>query len=88
MPISIVAYDLKKPGKDYASLLNHLRSFPNCHAQGSVWFIQHNGTTVTLRDSVRAHIDPNDALFVDNVSNVWTGAGMPNCGKWLNDRGL
>jgi hypothetical protein len=88
MAVFIVAYDLRKPGKDYGELIRQLESVPSCHAQGSVWFIEHSGPSNVIRDTLRYHIDSNDVLFVDRVTSDWGGVNMPVCGKWLNDHGL
>lgn len=87
MPCYVVAYDLRTPGRDYTSLTKQLQSVPNCHAQGSVWFIEHPGPEATIRDVLRGHMDANDILFVSEVSKSWAGQWMPTCGAWLNQRG-
>lgn len=87
MGVFIVAYDLKTPGKNYTDLIKAIESVPCCHAQGSVWFVEHAGPPSAIRDVLKAHIDLNDVLFVDEVSTTWAGYGMPVCGQWLNARG-
>ena len=87
MAVFIIAYDLKKPGKDYTSLIEAIEAAPHCHAQGSVWFVDLSGPATTIRDTLRAHMDANDILFVDRVSDQWAGWAMPVCGRWLNARG-
>lgn len=88
MAVFIVAYDLKQTGQNYQCITHKLNQMPNCHAQGSVWFVDYNGTAVNLRDHLQSCLDQNDVLFVDYVSKGWAGVHMPTCGKWLNDRGL
>ena len=87
MPVFIVAYDLKTAGKDYTNLTTAISAAPHCHAQGSVWFVEHTGPATAVRDVLLQHIDANDVLFVDQVSSAWAGAHMPTCGAWLNQRG-
>jgi hypothetical protein len=88
MAIFIICYDLKTPGKDYSSLTKLLESVTHCHAQGSVWFIEHAISASSIRDVLQKHVDANDVLFVGQVTNGWSGLHMPVCGKWLNDRDL
>lgn len=88
MAVYIVCYDLKKTGQNYTCITEKLEKLPNCHAQGSVWFVEYAGTSVQLRDHLVPCLDDNDVLFVDEVSGRWAGVHMPYCGKWLNDRGL
>lgn len=87
MAVFVVAYDLKSPGKNYHELIAQLSSVPNCHAQGSVWFIEHAGPSSGIRDILAKHIDANDVLFVDQDSTTWAGTHMSICGQWLNARG-
>lgn len=88
MAVFIVAYDLDKPGQNYTCITSKLESMNYCHAQGSVWFVEYNGSASALRDHLSSCLDQGDHLFVDVVSGTWAGWGMPTCGKWLNDRGL
>jgi hypothetical protein len=88
VPVFVVAYDLKTPGKDYRELIAAIESVPHCHAQGSVWFVQHAGPPSAIRNILAQHMDANDTLFVDRVSNTWAGLHMPTCGQWLNNHGL
>ena len=87
MACFLVAYDLKEVGQNYPSITSKLGSLTNCHAQGSVWFVEWSGTATALRDFLAPCLDANDRLFVDEVSLSWAGWNMPTCGKWLNDRG-
>jgi hypothetical protein len=88
MTVFIVAYDLNQVGQNYTCITRKLEALPYCHAQGSVWFVDWHGTASSLRDHLASCCDANDKLFVDPVSNTWAGRGMPNCGTWLNGRGL
>jgi hypothetical protein len=87
MSVFVIAYDLKNPGKDYTSLISAIQTVPWCHAQGSVWFVEHPGPASTVRDILIGHMDANDVLFVDRVSDTWAGRNMSVCGNWLNARG-
>jgi hypothetical protein len=89
MAVFLAAYDLNTPGKDYEPLLAYLRTFgAYCHAQRSLWFLEWAGSSSQLRNAIGQHLDENDVLFVDRVSDTWAGLHMPKCGQWLNDRGL
>lgn len=88
MAVFIVTYDLRKPGKDYSSLIKALEALPNCHAQGSVWFVQYTGLVTALVESLKTHIDGNDQIFAGEMNGNWASLNQPNCSKWLNARGL
>ncbi len=87
MPVFVIAYDLRSPGKDYTSLISAIQAAPWCHAQGSVWFVEHPGPASVIRNILMGQMDANDVLFVDRVSDAWAGKSMAACGKWLNARG-
>lgn len=88
MPVYLIAYDLNRPGQKHDNLVEQLKDFSHCHAQGSVWFVEAKGPATALRDALAPFFDANDALFVDEISGSWAGHGMRVCGKWLNDRGI
>ena len=87
MPCFVVAYDLNKVGQNYECLTAKIKALSHCHAQGSVWFVEHAGPETALRDYLKPCLDENDRLFVSAISKTWAGYNMPVCGKWLNDRG-
>ena len=89
MPVCIVCYDLGGPEApaSYQRLKKLIEALPNCHAQQSVWFVEHQGPAEALRDHLAQVLDSNDRIFVDQVSGAWAGRGMPICGRWLNERG-
>lgn len=87
MACFVIAYDLNKVGQNYQCITERIKKFANCHAQGSVWFVQYDGQEEQLRDHLKSCLDENDRLFVSEVSKSWAGYHMPTCGKWLNERG-
>lgn len=75
MKTYLITYDLKKPGRDYKSLMDAIRAYPSwAHVQLSVWMVQTDQTAVQIRDSLNRNIDSNDSLFVIAVGNesAWT----------------
>jgi hypothetical protein len=87
MPCYLVAYDLKRVGQNYTCITGKLEKLANCHAQGSVWFVDHPGPESALRSQLVSCLDQNDRLFVSEVSRAWASQNMSVCGKWLNERG-
>jgi len=79
MAAYVIGYDLKKPGKDYAQIIDAIKRIcPTwCHPLDSTWFVEYSGTAVQLRDQLLPHIDGNDKLFVGRVTNAaaWYGLG-------------
>lgn len=72
----IVVYDLCKPDRDYQSLYEMLRSFPNWgKITESVWCIVSPLSHKDVRDKLMACLDSNDRLLV-----VETG----RCAAWTN----
>jgi hypothetical protein len=56
----LIGYDLKKPGKDYASLIEAIKNLGSdwWHCLDSTWIIKHDGPSVAIRDALSRHIDP------------------------------
>ena len=71
MSTKSVTYDLRRPGKDYTTLLRVLAAMPGAvHYQQSCWLVSWNGTAVSLRDHLLQHIDANDQLMVMTVTDA------------------
>jgi hypothetical protein len=83
MAVYIVTYELRKPGKDYKSLYEYLKSFTYCHSSTSCWFIDTAKSTEQVRDGAGAHIDSNDIFFVGRLEGHWNSYRVP-CADWLN----
>jgi hypothetical protein len=83
MAILLVTYDLKQPGQDYKAVHAYLRQFMHCKEMESVWLLDTNVSTATIRDSLRAKVDPNDVVFVVRITSDW-GSWNYRCADWLN----
>ncbi len=88
MEIFLVAYDLSAPEESYEDLLDALRKFDHCYAQNSFWLIHADGPSTALRSALAPLVRTGDKLFIDKVSDTWSGHAMPVCGRWLSERGL
>lgn len=61
----IVSYDLCQPGRDYASLYEALKHFPNWgKLTESTWAILSENSCVEIRDYLMKFIDSNDRIIV------------------------
>lgn len=73
----LISYDLRAPGKDYAKLWQHLRSYGNfAKPLESLWLIRTVYSVTQVRDSVAGFIDNNDQIFVVDVTKrpcAWRG---------------
>ncbi|HCC25076.1 MAG TPA: hypothetical protein DEP85_06175 [Holosporales bacterium] len=72
-----VSYDLRKPGRDYAKLYETIKKAGStwCHPLDSTWYIVSSLDASTLRDTLKAVMDPSDALIVTKASapGAWFG---------------
>lgn len=72
-----ISYDLRKPGRDYESLYNAIKSYGTWwHQTESVWFIVTNEKAANIRDRLNNQIDTNDKLFVIALQREWAGVGF------------
>jgi hypothetical protein len=83
----VVSYDLQRPGQDYATLSEFLKSQSNWwHHLGSTWVIVTNLSAVQLRDGIKEHTDANDKVLVVESSGVAAWKGFNEKGSaWLKE---
>jgi len=86
--IVAICYDLNRPGKDYSSLIDAIKSaFPAYwHHLDSTWLVRSNLSCVEVRDLLTPHMDSNDELLVITLGGeaAWRGFNAPAV-EWLND---
>ena len=71
------SYDLRKPGRDYESLYEVIKSYGTWwHQTDSVWIIVSSDNAASIRDRLNEHIDRNDKLFVVALQKQWAGVGF------------
>jgi hypothetical protein len=85
----MIGYDLIKPGKDYANLIDAIKKLGDTwwHCLDSTWIIKTNSTAKQVRDALFQHIDGNDRLLVVTLSApaAWTSSFSEKCKQWLSD---
>ena len=64
-----VSYDLRKPGQDYSSLTTALKNLGAKKILQSHWVLRSVRSAEDLREHLKAFIDSNDRLFVDQISD-------------------
>jgi hypothetical protein len=69
-----ISYDLMTPGKDYQRLYDKLAALGAQRVLLSLWALRGNYSATGLRDALKAFIDSNDRLLVDE-SNTWASYG-------------
>ena len=81
----IVSYDLKAPGKDYATLIEYLKSHTNWwHNLGSTWVVVTDLSAVELRDGIKSHTDSNDKVLVVQSAGIGAWFSFAESGSnWL-----
>lgn len=82
----MVSYDLNRPGQNYADLIEELKGFGTWwHHLTSTWLVRSALTPAQIRDTLKAHLDPNDELLVIDVhSGSWASFGFSQkANGWL-----
>jgi hypothetical protein len=70
MPVHLISYDLRSPGKDYTRLHDHLKTYPAwAKPLESLWLIKTPFSAADLREAISRLTDSNDKLLVVNVSS-------------------
>lgn len=84
----MVGYDLNNPGKDYAKLIEAIKSCGSWwHHLDSTWLVQTSQSATQVRDYLRPMQDPNDELLVMNVTkdaSAWAGFNAEGS-QWLKN---
>jgi hypothetical protein len=83
MAIILVTYDLMKPGKDYKSVHDYMKTFNWCKGLESVWLLDTTISPSAIRDKLVSLIDENDKVFVVRITREWASQNY-YCGDWLN----
>jgi hypothetical protein len=65
MTAFVVCYDLRAPGRNYQTLYDRLRQYPQWgKVTESTWVVVTTWTAVQIRDDLRQYVDDNDRIFV------------------------
>lgn len=84
MACYIVTYDLRAPGRNYENVHNKLKSYKKwAKVTESTWAVVTEDKAVTIRDALKAIVDPNDRIFVvkSGVEAAWFNSKCKN--EWL-----
>ena len=71
----IITYDLSKPGRNYADLYKHIKSYSTwAKITESTWAVSTDNTAEQIRDNLKAALDSNDKLLVGPLGqSAWFG---------------
>ncbi len=67
----LIAYDLKKPGQNYAELYETIKGFKNWqHPLESVWVVKVGDLTTAkvIYETLRPKMDASDFLFIVDIT--------------------
>lgn len=82
----LIGYDLNRPGQDYESLIEAIKSLGRWwHRLDSMWLVKTALTASDVRDALKAHLDKGDELLsIDVTSSSWAGTGFDSY-DWLKE---
>jgi len=85
--IYLITYDLKKPGKDYTSLHNTIKTAPKWwHHLDSTWLIQTNETVEYWSDKIRRITDSNDNFLIVDITRQKRQGWLPKkAWEWIRE---
>ena len=71
MTSKIITYDLCKPGANYRSLIDKIKTYDKwAKITESTWFIKSELTCKEVRDELKMLVDANDRLFVGELTGT------------------
>ena len=89
MSVFVISYDLKQPGRDYASLHEAIRAYGIWwHNLGSTWLIETTASAQQVANYLLPHIDRNDRLLVVKAGDdaAWTYSFPQDARDWMVER--
>lgn len=83
--IYLVTYDLKKPGKDYVSLHNTLKTATSWwHYIDSTWIIKTEQPVEYWSEKIRSVIDGNDNFLIVDITKQRRQGWLPKkAWEWI-----
>ena len=86
--ILVVTYDLRKPGKDYSSLIIAINKLQAVWKPLlSAWIVDTSSSPQQILEYLLPYMDANDGLFVAQLAENWWSSGLDPSGvKWLQSR--
>lgn len=71
----IVSYDLRNSGRDYRTLYGRLAQWKPIPILESVWLVDWDTDSESLRNDLANYADPKDAIFVARLTGeaAWQG---------------
>ncbi|MBF0325305.1 MAG: hypothetical protein HQL42_09545 [Alphaproteobacteria bacterium] len=83
MSVYSISYDLCKPGQNYSSLHEAIKSYGTwARPLESYWLVVSSKSAVEIRDHLTKHMDSNDKLLVAKLSGE---AAWINLAKDVSD---
>ena len=85
--IYLITYDLKKPGQDYESIYNIIKSANKWwHYLESTWLIKTNDSVDSWNDKLKVAIDKNDRLLIVNITKQKRQGWLPTeAWDWIRE---
>lgn len=85
--IYAVNYDLKKPGQNYATLFEAIKSCGDWwHNLGSTWLLDTSLNAQGIWNKIEPHRDSNDFFLIIGVTRDYQGWLPKDAWDWINVR--
>ena len=87
LAVYAISYDLNKPGQDYNSLYEAIKSLGSWwHHLDSTWLLDTHYTAQQVSDKLMQTMDKSDRLLVIRVTREYAGWLTQDAWDWLNSR--
>lgn len=85
-----ISYDLRKPGRDYASLIDAIKKMCGgnwAHPLESVWVVESQLTALQIVNHLRPYMDASDGMLVTKIGDdvAWFNLD-PKVAAWLQQK--
>ena len=86
MAVLLITYDLNRPGQNYQSVLNYIKSHGAwARLSESSYAVRTDASPDSVRDAIRGYMDSSDNVYVITLKRPYSGFGPSDVNKWLDD---
>jgi hypothetical protein len=83
MPLLLVTYEPNKPGQNYASLLDEIKSYSHVRLSETSYAIITDETPDIVCEELKKHIGSGDNIYIINLKRPYKAYGSELITDWL-----
>ena len=86
MSVILITYDLNSPGQNYEKLVGKIKKFDAwARLSESSYAVRTDLAPTRIFEILKPYVDPNDQIYLINLTRPFAGQGSEEVNKWLAD---